>query len=77
MSASAQVPQKRDQFTIPIKCICGLTGSAVWEENSSITVFGPEASLVSLSDDFYERMKKKDLSIIEIVCRKCGAVQEA
>jgi hypothetical protein len=67
--------KERDQFTVPLKCKCGQTGNAVWEENSTITPAGSQPYLVSLSDGFYERIKKKDARSIELVCHKCGAAQ--
>ena len=71
MSASAK---PRDQFTILLKCGCGQTGTAVWEENSTVTPAGPETYLVSLTDGFYERIRKSDRRSIELVCQNCGTV---
>jgi len=65
----------RDQFTIPLKCRCGQTGTAVWEENGAVSPAGPQPYLVNLSDGFYERIKKKDRKSIELVCARCGAAQ--
>jgi hypothetical protein len=47
----------------------------VWEENSAVSPAGPQPYLVSLSDGFYERIKKKDRKSIELVCARCGATQ--
>lgn len=59
MSAS-ESSHDRDQFTIQIRCKCGQNGNAVWEENSNMSEKGPETILVSLSDGFYNRIRKKD-----------------
>ena len=67
--------KSRDQFTIPLKCKCGQTGFALWEENSEVSPAGPETYLVRLSDGFYERINKKDQQSIELVCGRCGAKQ--
>jgi hypothetical protein len=67
--------QSRDQFTIPLKCKCGQTGSVVWEENSNIGAAGSETALITLSEGFYERIVKKDRRSIELVCHRCGATQ--
>ena len=71
MPASAD---KRDQFTIPLKCRCGQAGAAVWEDNSGSNAVGPTRYLVSLSDGFHELIRKDHRSI-DLVCAICGAVQ--
>jgi uncharacterized Zn finger protein len=76
MSGSAEDTPNRDQFTIAIECPqCGKTGSSVWEENHAITVKGPQPFLISLSEEFYERISKNIPYEIELVCNQCGLVQ--
>lgn len=58
-----------DVSTTTFRCPkCHQRGAALWE------TVGGEASLVSISDQFYERVQKKRRSQLEIVCGKCGAV---
>jgi hypothetical protein len=75
MSAPSKSPEERTQFSVPMKCKCGQYGVAVWEENKNLSRSGPETSLISLSDGFFERIVKKDRFSIEVVCHACGAVQ--
>lgn len=70
MSTSAK---QRDQFTVPLKCVCGQTGIAVWED-ASTGMPSSQPYLVTLTDGFYERIMKKDRRSIELVCHNCGAV---
>jgi hypothetical protein len=71
MSVSDENSQERIEVVVPLKCKCGQGGDAVWEGFKN----GSQASLVSLPDNFYERIQKKDRKSIEVVCNICGAVQ--
>jgi len=63
------------QFKVPLKCQCGQSGFSVWDQYKQVADKGPQTSLASLSDNFYERLQKKDRKSIEVVCNVCGAVQ--
>ena len=75
INSSNHAIAQRDRFPVKIKCPkCGHTGSATWEENSTISARGPMASLEGLSDGFYQRTTEPPVGIPEVVCAKCETV---
>jgi hypothetical protein len=74
--SSGSPPPVRFQFTVPLKCKCGQSGTMVWEENKDISPAGAQPVLISISDRFYERVNKRDRISIEVVCHKCESVQK-
>lgn len=56
---------------LPIKCVCGQVGTAVWEENAGYNIRGPEAVFISVSSGFYKRDSVRTLTRVEIVCCVC------
>lgn len=66
---------RRDQFHANLACgRCGATGHAVWEENSAVTSESPMGRLITLSEGFFQRMRKTHQRQPEIACVKCGIV---
>ena len=65
---------KREKFTIHLKCSCGQAGTATWEEYMTPNPQGPMPVLLGVSSGFYERVQKKDIGQIEIVCAICEKV---
>ena len=66
---------ERDQFHTNLACgRCGATGHAVWEDNSDITADGPMGRLITLSEGFFQRMRKNHQGQPEIACVTCGMV---
>jgi hypothetical protein len=61
------------QFAVKIHCSkCGNTGSSLWEEASLPNPSGAPPTLLNLIDGFYQRVKKSDRGVLEVVCDKCG-----
>ena len=66
---------RRDQFHANLACgRCGATGHAVWEENSDVVPEGPMGQLITLSEGFFQRVRKNHQGQPEIACVKCGMV---
>ncbi len=62
-------------FSTPIKCPkCKATGSATWDGPLEPALNRPRFMLMSVSDGFYERAKKQNRSLTEIVCGTCGTI---
>ena len=62
--------EKREQFTAPVKCKCGQSGTAIWERNIEMTS-GPQPVLLGVSSGFFVRINKKDAHTGEIACDRC------
>lgn len=59
------------QLSFVITCPrCQEHGVIVWEDA------GGERTLVSLATEFYERISRKSPYGIELVCLKCGTIQQ-
>jgi phage FluMu protein Com len=58
------------QYFLPVRCPnCASIGSILWEG------LGEHKTLVSMSDEFYERLGRLPPHPIELVCRACGTPQ--
>jgi hypothetical protein len=63
----------RTQFAVKMQCSrCGHNGSSLWEEASLPNPRCIPPTLLNLVDGFYQRVKKSDRGVLEVVCDRCG-----
>jgi hypothetical protein len=74
MSSPNDFSLEGSRTRVPIRCKCGQAGIMVWENDQSSG--RAEPYLITMSPNFYERIKKADQRTIEVVCRSCGAVRD-